>query len=42
MNRWWCSMNRWWSLAVVMVLAFAAGSVISDDDKEKTRNPFNV
>jgi len=35
-------MNRWWSFAVVMVLAFAAGSVVTADEKQKTRNPFNV
>jgi hypothetical protein len=34
-------MNRWWSFAVVMVLALAAGSGIADE-KAKTRNPFNV
>ncbi len=35
-------MNRWWSVAVVSMLALAAGSVSMADDKGKTRNPFNV
>jgi hypothetical protein len=35
-------MNRLWTFLVVIVLVFAAGSVMTADDKEKTRNPFNV
>jgi hypothetical protein len=35
-------MNRWWSAAVVLVLALAAGSVCTAGREEKTRNPFDV
>jgi hypothetical protein len=35
-------MNRWWSFAVVIVLALVVGSAGSADEKQKTRNPFNV
>jgi hypothetical protein len=35
-------MSRWWSFAVVMVLALIAGPAVTADDKPKTRNPFQV
>jgi len=35
-------MNRWWSFAVVLVLALAASTVITAEDREKLRNPFKV
>jgi hypothetical protein len=35
-------MNRWWSFAVVIVLALAAGAVGTGGQEAKTRNPFNV
>jgi hypothetical protein len=35
-------MNRWWCIALVLTLPLIWGAVSTADDKEKTRNPFEV
>src|SRR5262245_51939845 len=35
-------MNRWWLFAAVLALSLVSLAVSTADEKEKTRNPFNV